>query len=281
MLLSAPLGAQTPGEVEGPAVGPSSGSLIVAGGGELGPEIWERFIRLAGGEEAKIVVIPTAARDEDLPYGWRGYRHLEAAGARDLVILHTRDPERAEVESFTQPLREATGVWLPGGRPWRLVDAYLHTLVHEELFALLERGGVVGGTSAGASIQGSFLMRGDRRTNRIIYSPDYPEGFGFLEQVAVDQHLSARGREGDLWEVLDLRPDLLGIGLDEGTALVIQGDRAEVIGEKQVLMYDPSFPTMRPYRLGAGSVFDLGARARVGSVNSGAAGSTGRSANDY
>ena len=266
LLLARSLWAQAP-PVETPAVGPPRGSLIVAGGGELDREIWERFILLAGGEEAKIVVIPTAARDDDLPDGWRGHAQLRAAGIRDFVTLHTRDPEQAGVESFVQPLREASGVWLPGGRPWRLVDAYLHTLVHEELFLLLERGGVVGGTSAGASIQASLLIRGDRTTNRVVFSPDYPEGFGLLGPVAVDQHLSARGREDDLWEIVRLRPDLLGIGLDEGTALVIQGNRAEVMGDGEVLIYDATLPTLEARRLARGAIFDLGARVRIGQAD--------------
>ncbi len=256
-----PLRAQAPTAGPAPIVGPERGTLIVAGGGELGTEIWETFVRLAGGEAAKIVVIPTAAADEDLPYGWRGLDALRAAGIKELVLLHTRDPSEADDEAFIEPLRDATGVWLPGGRPWRLVDAYLHTKVHEELFALLDRGGVVGGTSAGASIQASFLMRGDPDTNRTVYSPEYLEGFGFLEQVAVDQHLLARGRETDLWKVLDRFPELLGIGLDEGTALVVQGNRAEVIGGSQVLLYDPKGPSELPARFGSGSLVDLGARA--------------------
>ena len=247
-----------------PVVGPATGTLIIAGGGELGAEIWERFVDLAGGESAKIVVIPTAAPDEDLPDDWRGLEALRAAGVSDLVLMHTRDPKQAEFESFVRPLREATGVWLPGGRPWRLVDAYLNTRVHGELFALLDRGGVVGGTSAGASIQASFLMRGDPETNRIVYSANYPQGFGFLERVAVDQHLLARGREDDLWKVLDVHPELLGIGLDEGTALIIHGDRAEVVGESQVLVYDPSSAPSLPSRFVSGTVFDLGSRKPIG-----------------
>ena len=258
-----------PSSVSDPVVGPTRGSLVVAGGGDLGPEIWDRFVSLAGGEQARIVVIPTAAPDEDLPDDWKGLDGLQATGARNLVILHTRDPSEADIESFVRPLQEATGVWLPGGRPWRLVDAYLHTRVHEELYGLLNRGGVVGGTSAGASIQASFLIRGDPETNQVVYSPDYTEGFGFLERVAVDQHLLARGREADLWQVLHIHPELLGIGLDEGTALVIQGNRAEVIGESQVLLYDASAASMRPSRLGAGTVFDLGSRELIGHAGPG------------
>ncbi|TVR62950.1 MAG: peptidase S51 [Gemmatimonadales bacterium] len=245
---------------ESPLIGPASGSLIVAGGGTLGPEIWARFVELAGGPEARIVVIPTAGADDHFDDGWSGLEPLRRAGAVNVSVLHTRDRVIANDSAFTAPLEEATGVWFPGGRQWRLVDAYLGTRVHEQLFGILDRGGVVGGTSAGASIQASFLVRGDPETNQVLLSPDYEEGFGFLSHSAVDQHLLARGREEDLWELLALRPDLLGIGIDEGTALVIQGDRAEVIGVSQALFYDPNGPIRRARSLQSGAIFDLGRR---------------------
>ncbi len=245
---------------ESPLIGPASGSLIVAGGGTLGPEIWERFVELAGGPEARIVVIPTASADDHFDDHWTGLDPLRRAGAVNVSVLHTRDPVVANDPAFTAPLEEATGVWFPGGRQWRLVDAYLGTRVHEELFSILARGGVVGGTSAGASIQASFLVRGHPETNQVLLSPDYEEGFGLLSHAAVDQHLLARGREEDLWELLTLRPDLLGIGIDEGTALVIQGDRAEVIGVSQALFYDPNGPIRRARSLHSGAIFDLGRR---------------------
>jgi len=181
-------------------------------------------------------------------------------------VLHTRNRDEADSESFTQVLRQATGVWIPGGRQWRLVDSYLNTRVHAELRGVLERGGVVGGTSAGASIQAEFLVRGDPATNQIIVSPDYEEGFGFLTGTAVDQHLLTRARENDLWVVLQRRPDLLGIGLDEGTALVVTGDRAEVIGTSDVLFYLPSDPTRTPRIVKAGTVVDLAEWSTHGTV---------------
>jgi len=244
-------------------VGPPSGSLILAGGGTLGPEIWERFVELAGGPDARIVVIPTAASQDHFPDDWSGLQPLIQAGAQDIRILHTRDRREADTDAFAEPLSEATGVWIPGGRQWRLVDAYLDTQVHQALFQVLERGGVVGGTSAGASIQASYLVRGDPETNQIMISPDYEVGFGFLAGTAVDQHLLARGREEDLWEVLDAHPDLLGIGLDEGTALVVTQDRGEIIGVSQALFYDATEPPRRPRSFSSGTIFDLAERAAV------------------
>jgi cyanophycinase len=244
-------------------VGPPSGSVVIAGGGHLHPEIWERFIELAGGRDARIVVIPTASADEEFGDDWDGLEYLRTAGAQHITLLHTRDPSEADSEDFVRPLREATGVWIPGGRQWRLVDAYLHTRVHAALFDVLERGGVVGGTSAGASIQASFLVRGDPETNRTVRAPDYEEGFGILLDTAVDQHLLTRSRENDLWEILDVHPDLLGIGIDEGTALVIQGNRAEVVGASRVLIYDPSDPLRAARSLRPGDAFDLGLRLPI------------------
>ncbi len=243
-----------------PVVGPSSGALILAGGGSLGPEIWGQFVSLAGGDDARIVVIPTAGAEDDFPEDWGGLEGLREAGAHNLTVLHTRDPEVADSEEFVSPLLEATGVWIPGGRQWRLVDAYLGTRTHQALFELLARGGVVGGTSAGASILASFLVRGDPNTNQVVISQDYLDGFGLLNGTAVDQHLLVRDREDDLWEVLELRPELLGIGLDEGTALVIQEDRGQVIGVSEVLVYDRTGPIPQTHLLREGEAFDLGQR---------------------
>jgi cyanophycinase len=231
---------------------------MVAGGGALGPDIWAHFVMLAGGPEARIVIIPTAGTEEVFPEDWSGLAPLREAGASEIRILHTRDRTEADNPEFASMLQWATGVWIPGGRQWRLVDAYLHTRVHEELWALLARDGVIGGTSAGASIQADFLVRGDPATNQVMVAEDYLEGFGFLSNTAVDQHLLARAREADLWEVLEQRPNLLGIGVDEGTALVVRGDRAEVLGVSQVLFYAWNGSLRSPLALSAGAVLDLG-----------------------
>lgn len=244
-----------------PRVGPARGTLILAGGGTLGPEIWSRFVELAGGPDARIVVIPTASSRNTFPDDWQGLRLLREAGAGDVTILHTRNPETADTEEFVTPLRRATGVWIPGGRQWRLTDVYLDTRTHRELRALLDRGGVIGGTSAGASVQASYLVRGAPEGNHIVMAPGHEEGLGFLRRSAVDQHLITRGREEDLLDVLSHYPHLLGIGLDEGTAIVVRGDRAEVIGASKVAIYDALDPDDLPYFwLEPGDVFDLGRR---------------------
>lgn len=248
---------------EGPVVGPANGSLVVVGGALTDPDIYRRFIALAGGPDAAIVYIPTAAGGETYDDLCPCLRPWHENGARNIRILHTADPAEADTEAFVAPLREATGVFFGGGRQWRLVDAYGGTLTEEALRGVLERGGVIGGSSAGASIQGSFLVRGDTRTNTVMMG-DHQEGFGYLQNVAIDQHVLRRNRHFDLIEVVDAHPELLALGIDENTALVVQGDDAEVIGESYVLVYDNRATVGDHggpfYFLAPGDRFDLASR---------------------
>lgn len=256
----AELGAQSCDE---PCVGPPRGAIVAAGGGRLDPAIYERFVELAGGPDARIVLIPTAGAQYGSHDGWTAIEELRKAGAERLEVLHTRSENVADLAAFAAPLNEATGVWFSGGRQWRLVDVYLDTETHRQLEELLDRGGVIGGNSAGASALASFLLRGGEFNGEII-ATERSVGFGFLRGVAVDQHLLARGRENEMFEVLRREPHLLGIGLNEGSAVVVTGDLARVIGGT-VAVYDITDPeSLIPLRwLYAGEVYDLGARRTV------------------
>ncbi len=108
------------------------------------------------------------------------------------------------------------------------------------LWKVLDRNGVIGGSSAGATIQGSFLARGDTKNNQIMMG-DHQEGFGFIKNVAIDQHVLARNRQFDMFDILRNRPELLGIGIDEGTAIIVRGNQFEVMGKSYVLVYDGTF----------------------------------------
>ena len=243
-------------------VGPERGALVIVGGAMKDPDILQRFMRLAGGPEAPIVVIPTAGGGEAYDQYWGGLQTFRNAGFKHLTVLHTKDRSVADSDDFVRPLREARGVWFGGGRQWRLADSYLHTKTHEELFALLERGGVIGGSSAGATIQGSLLVRGDTKTNTIMLG-DHLEGMGFLKNVGIDQHLLRRNRHFDMLEVMEAYPDLLGIGIDEDTAIVVRGDRFEVIGQGYVVIYDNTQhipPSGKFFFLAPGDSFDMKSR---------------------
>lgn len=218
--------------------GPEKGHLIIAGGALRDPEVFAKFIELAGGDQSHIVVIPTAGGYDVDDNRRRGLiKSWKARGAAKVTVLHTTDPKEANTEAFTSVLKEATGVYLPGGRQWRFADSYLNTKVEDYLFDLLDRGGVIAGSSAGATIQGSYLARGDSKTNTIMVG-DHEEGFGFVKNIAIDQHTLARNRQFDMFEVLDVYPDLLGISLDENTAILVTGNHFEVIGQSYALIYD-------------------------------------------
>ena len=241
------------------------GSLVIVGGAMRDPAILERFFDLAGGKDAPIVVIPTAGGGSDYDQTWRGLRQFRAAGGTDVTLLHTYDRDVADTTEFAAPLRRARGVWFSGGRQWRLADAYLDTVVEEELWALLQRGGVIGGSSAGATIQGSYLTRGDTSGNTIMMG-DHEEGFAFLPNTAIDQHLLRRNRHFDLLEIIEERPELLGIGLDENTAIVVRGGSFEVVGQSYVAIYDAERQIDsggRFYFLAPGDRYDLTSREPV------------------
>lgn len=245
---------------------------MIVGGGQLGPEITGRFIELAGGPNALIVVIPTAGEDSVYTDSWAGLNGLRSAGAKNILVRHTRDRRIAESDSFADVLRRAGGIWFPGGRHWRLVDSYLDTKAEREMHALLARGGVIGGSSAGASIQASYLVRGAREGNTIMMAPGYERGFGFLKGVAIDQHVGARNRQLDLQPVVKRFPALLGLGLDEGTAIVVHGTTAEVIGRGMLYVHNGRDmpPADTPYvTLRAGETYNLAQRRRAVAANNG------------
>jgi cyanophycinase len=245
-----------------PVVGPARGALVIVGGAMQSSEIYRRFIELAGGPDAPIVMIPTAGGEEAYDEFYQGLTDWREAGARNLILLHTTDPKVADTDAFVAPLLSAHGVFFFGGRQWHLVDAYGGTKTEAAIRGVLDRGGVIGGSSAGASIQGSFLVRGDTRSNTVMMG-DHQRGFEYLRNVAIDQHVLRRNRHFDLIEVVEAHPELLGIGIDENTALVVQGDQAEVIGASYVLIYDNKSTVGdggKFYFLAPGDRFDLATR---------------------
>jgi cyanophycinase len=218
--------------------GPASGSLLIAGGGRLADNIIKRFIDLAGGDDAVLVLVPTAGGADSYPDSICNF--LRSAGAGNVTILHTDNRDTANSVYFTKSLEKATGVWFGGGRQWHLVDSYKGTLTEKKFRDVLDRGGVIGGSSAGATIQGSFLVRGDTKNNQIMMG-DHQKGFGYISNIAIDQHVLARNRQFDMYGILREKPGLLGIGIDEGTAVVVRRDTMEVIGASYVLIYDGSY----------------------------------------
>src|SRR5215218_7227240 len=243
--------------------GPDKGTLVIVGGAMQDPVIVKRFIDLAGGPDAPIVIIPTASEDDEhYDNYWSGLKQWRENGAKNLTVLHTRDRQVADSEAFVKAIKTARGVFFGGGRQWRLADAYVNTLTQKEVQGVLNRGGVVGGSSAGAAILSSFMVRGDTKTNTVMIG-DHTTGMGFLKNAAVDIHVLRRNRQFDMLEVLDAHPDLLGISIDEDTAIVVDGDRFDVIGQSYALIYDTKTvagKSGRFYFMGAGDRFDMKTR---------------------
>jgi cyanophycinase len=187
-----------------------SGSLVIAGGGRLHSNVIERFIELAGGAQASIIVIPTAQEENLVANKGKDLIAFEQAGATNISILHTNDRNLADTEEFAAPIKLARAVWFT-------------------------------------------------QTNTILMG-DHEEGLGFLENVTIDQHLIRRNRHFDLVEVISAHPKLLGIGIDEGTAIVVQGTNFEVIGNSYVAIYDKEYMNStggKFYFLSPGDKFNL------------------------
>ncbi len=256
-----------------PEYGPPKGTLVIQGGGsDVDTGIFETFINLAGGLDAKIVVVPTNGGNRDKDGKLIVYKEEQVLanwkkrGATNVFMLHTADPKVANTEEFAKVLRDAKAVWFNGGRQWNCVDSYAHTLTEAEFHKVLERGGVIGGSSAGATIQGDYLVRGAVAGSDIVMTPEkeHEHGFAFLRKSAIDQHINTRNRWDDLDQVIKKYPGLLGIGISEGTAIVVTGDKFEVIGKWKVAIHDNTRvyqPWEKPYYiLQLGDVYNMKTR---------------------
>lgn len=240
---------------QAPTIGPEKGWLILEGGGKLssGTEVVQNFVSLAGGAKGRVVLIPTAWGEDfsaNTMERWRA-QCSETTGISNVVVLHTLDRRVADTEEFVVPLRSATAVWIMGGDEARLAKVYRGTRTQRELEALLDRGGVIGGTSAGADILSKQSVDSTERWN----------GFNLLKDTLVVPHFSARHQEAVLTPLIAAHPDLLGLGVDEGTAIVVHGNIFEVIGTGKVAIYDGKDHEGRSYYyLSRGQHFNLKTR---------------------
>ncbi|TDQ79739.1 Type 1 glutamine amidotransferase-like domain-containing protein [Sphingobacterium yanglingense] len=208
-------------------MGPPTGTLMIIGGA-ASEDNYDYFMSLVGDPAASIVFIPTAGDVVDETNS--AYQGLVKAGATNITILHTKKRDVADSESFVAPLKSARAVFIGGGFQKRLAEAYLNTLTHQLMFEVLAKGGVIAGSSAGASIQGSYLYGG---------GPEQKMGFGFMKQSIIGQHYIRRNRMGSIAKILNQEVGLLGFGIDEATAVIVKGDVLEVVGEGKVAMYNP------------------------------------------
>ncbi len=262
--------------------GSTMGTLLIVGGGSQPPALVSRFVELAGGPgKARIAVMPMASA-EAASGGEEKAEQLRALGAEVIVMNVTR--EQAQTDSVARLLDGITGVWFNGGDQARLTDALQDTRTLEALRARYAAGAVLAGTSAGAAIMSDSMITGDQfrpgEDSSGYHGDEYPRiargtiviarGLGFLHNAIVDQHFLKRERHNRLISVVLERPTLLGVGIDEGTALRVDPDgRWAVEGASAIIIYDarkaaitaPTAPVLgatdiRVHLLPAGSHFN-------------------------
>ena len=258
------------------------GHLLIVGGGTQPPALVTHFVELAGGPgRARIAVIPTASGAAE-EAGREKAEQLRGLGADAFVLNPTR--AQAETDSVARLLDGATGVWFSGGDQGRITRVFGGTRTLEAIRARYRAGAVVGGTSAGAAIMSDSMITGAQFRPGVdtagYYNDEYPRvarrsiviapGLGFLPGAVVDQHFLRRERHNRLMSVVLERPTLIGVGIDESTALRVDPDgRWRVVGASAVLVYDarsaritpPGAPVLgagevRMHLLPAGSTFD-------------------------
>ncbi len=216
------------------------GHLVLIGGGEKPRDAMEKFVQLAGGPDAPIVVIPTASEEPDtaeyyLQLFGRDY------GCTKVTVLPIATREDASRTDLAALARAAGGIFFAGGDQVRITNALLDTPVGEAIAAAFEAGAVVGGTSAGTACQSALMITGEGdftviRANAV----ELVRGLGFFQGVIVDQHFVARQRANRLLSVILEHPDLLGVGVDEDTAVWVRPNGTfRVMGKRSVLVLDP------------------------------------------
>jgi cyanophycinase len=242
--------------------------------------ILRRFFDLAGDDDARVAIVPTASTEPDA--GEIYLSLFRAMGVKQAEILRVRGREDANREAALEPLRDATGIYISGGNQARLVALMAGTLAMECIRERQAAGAVLAGTSAGASILGSHMMAGGLGAEVPRKGmTEMVAGFGLLQDMIIDQHFTQRGRIGRLLVLYAANPGLLSLGIDEDTAAVIDADGTmEVIGSNSITILDGRSVVSNYYQieegeavtvtgsslhlLGPGQRFDLRHRRVVG-----------------
>ena len=214
------------------------GKLIIIGGGSIPDSLFEFFAAHCGGKDQPIVYIPTATDDEEFIQKGEHLIKFSSRGFTNLSTIHTRNKKEADDPKNIALLRNAKGLFFGGGDQQLIADAYAGTKLYDEFIALLDRGGVIMGTSAGATIMGSLMVGGDARddiSKKYAFNP----AFSFMTNTALDQHVLARNRQFDLISVVEYYPGTLGIGMDESTAIIVEAGKFKVWGISYAMLYDP------------------------------------------
>jgi len=216
--------------------------LLIIGGAEdkLGrATVLRRFVRLAGGRNARIVVIPTASSfpDEAVQTYTTAFGRL---GAHEVVVVNPGSRPAAAGGALVKAMDHATGVFMTGGNQLKLSQLFVGTPLADAIGRAHQRGAVVAGTSAGASIMSQFMISlGPDGVTPRQRTSQLTSGLGLLPGVIIDQHFDQRARYGRLMSLVASSPNLLGMGIDEDTAAEVRdGRRLTVVGSGAVFVVD-------------------------------------------
>jgi len=245
------------------------GKLIIVGGGNMPDSLFTFFANYCGGKDQSIVYIPTATTDEQYIKEGGHLVKFTSRGFTNLSTIHTRDKVKADDPKNIELVRNAKGIFFGGGDQDLIAAAYGETQLYKEFIALLERGGVIMGTSAGATIMGSLLVGGDARKDLTKPYPFKP-AFSFVKNMAIDQHVLVRNRQFDLIPVIENNPSNIGVAIDESTAIIVEAGKFKVWGLSYALLYDPLDwgkqqqeigKVIKPFKmLGSGDGYDFNTR---------------------
>ncbi|MCB1043425.1 MAG: cyanophycinase [Acidobacteria bacterium] len=216
------------------------GQMVLIGGGPKPEAAMTRFVQAAGGAEALILIVPTASELADT--GEFYCNLFKELGCKQVVALDLAEVSDASDEENLALVARCGGIFFAGGDQRRITAALLNTPLLEELRRAFERGCAIGGTSAGTACMSRWMITGDGDFDRITAeNVVVTEGLGLFPHAILDQHFVARQRQNRLIAAVLERPELLGIGIDEGTAVWLKEDLTlEVIGEGWVVVYDAS-----------------------------------------
>lgn len=218
-----------------------NGKLVIIGGAEDKKGdclILKKFISLAGGKEARILIF-TAATEETMDVGNLYQEVFSSLGALDVNYLDLPNRIEANKDEAIKVLEGITGVFFTGGNQLRITSALGGTKLMNRLFELYKKGLVVAGTSAGASVMSAtMIIDGESDDSPRLNSLQMSPGLGFISNVVIDQHFAQRGRISRLLIVLGRNPSMIGIGIDEDTAVIVDKDKLLVCGSKTVTVLD-------------------------------------------
>lgn len=219
------------------------GKLLIIGGAEDKKgecKILKHFVQESGGRESRITVL-TVATEYPLQVGEEYHTLFHSLGAKEVQVLDVSDRTQANRQGIDKQFELSTGVYFTGGDQLRITGLLGGTLLGRMLQKLYEKGVIIAGTRAGASVMSDTMIVGGEAGTAKKSNLTMAPGLGLLRSVVIDQHFAQRGRIGRLLSAISQNPYVLGVGIDEDTAILVQSDgHFLVIGSNTVTVVDAS-----------------------------------------